>query len=66
MIHCLARLHFVRLMPQVAQYEKKIAAPNYEEKVPENVRALNLEKLASYRTELAVVEEAIRNFEAMR
>ena len=53
-------------MPQVAQYEKKIAAPNYEEKVPENVRALNLEKLASYRTELAVVEEAIRNFEAMR
>ena len=55
-----------RLIPQVAQYEKKISAPNYEEKVPENVRALNLEKLASYRTELGVVEAAIRSFEGMR
>ncbi len=48
-----------RLTPQVDSYRKKINVPGYEDKVPENVRLLNQEKLASYESELKTTLEAL-------
>lgn len=49
----------IRLTPQVESYRKKINIPNYEEKVPENVRILNQEKLTAYESELKTTLEAL-------
>ncbi len=48
-----------RLTPQVESYRKKIHVPGYEEKVPENIRILNKEKLTSYESELKTTLEAL-------
>jgi valyl-tRNA synthetase len=48
-----------RLTPQVESYRKKINVPGYEDKVPENVRLLNQEKLSSYESELRTTLEAL-------
>lgn len=36
-------------------YEAKMKAPNYEERVPEDVRAMNLEKASGLRKELDAI-----------
>lgn len=48
----------------VASYQKKMAVPNYEDKVPEDVRAQNKEKLEASITEVAEFERAIANIKA--
>ena len=54
-----------RIEPLVEQYRRKAAAPGYD-KVPEDVRTTNAEKLSAYETELATTLEAIKSFEAMK
>lgn len=48
----------------VTSYEKKMAVPNYEEKVPADVRAQNQEKLEASNKEVAEFEIAIANIQA--
>lgn len=55
-----------RLTIQVEQYEKKMGAADYEEKVPENVRVANTEKLQSYVAELEKTNSAIASFRSMQ
>ena len=55
-----------RLTPMIDQYNKRIQAVGYTEKVPEDVRQTNAEKVATYEAELAATEQAILAFEAMR
>lgn len=43
-----------------------MSAPDYENKVPENVRAINVEKLTAYKAELASTMEAIDAFTKLR
>lgn len=64
----LARLtkEIERLTPLVDSYKRKMAAGDYETKVPENVRAVNTEKLGAYETELSAVMKAIEAFELMK
>jgi valyl-tRNA synthetase len=54
-----------RLAPRIDEYKRKISAPGYE-KVKEDVRTLNAEKLESYESELAAVVAAKTAFEAMK
>jgi valyl-tRNA synthetase len=51
-----------RLVPQIEQYQRKINVPDYETKVPENVRTINAEKLLASETELATTKQAIDAF----
>lgn len=55
-----------RIVSSLEQYRRKIAAPGYEDKVPENVRAANLEKIVALESELQSTEAAIASFESMR
>lgn len=55
-----------RLAPQLESYKRKINAPDYATKVPENVQKLNGEKLASYEAEMKGVQDAIVTFQAMK
>lgn len=43
-------------------WKKKLTAPNYETKVPEAVRKLNSDKIASIEQEIATTNNAINNF----
>lgn len=54
-----------KLENQLAQYEAKTKVPNYEQKVPENVRKLNAEKLAAYETELAATKAVLASFQQL-
>eukprot|EP00604_Paraphysomonas_vestita_P004168 CAMPEP_0174821978 /NCGR_PEP_ID=MMETSP1107-20130205/11936_1 /TAXON_ID=36770 /ORGANISM="Paraphysomonas vestita, Strain GFlagA" /LENGTH=974 /DNA_ID=CAMNT_0016039717 /DNA_START=170 /DNA_END=3095 /DNA_ORIENTATION=- len=54
-----------RITPQIEQYRKKINIPGYEEKVPENVRILNQEKLTAYESELKTTLEALEGLKAI-
>merc|ERR1719265_2855954 len=45
----------------VDSYEKKIAMPGYEQKVPADIRETNQEKLTASRKEVAEYEVAIAN-----
>ncbi len=55
-----------RLAPRVDEYKRKIAAPGYEDKVPEAVRAVNSEKLAGYEAELEATTKAMSAFALMK
>jgi hypothetical protein len=50
------------LTPLITSYKRKIAATDYEKKVPEDVRILNSEKLLSYEKEFEATLLAIENF----
>ena len=54
-----------RIEPFVEQYERKIADPEYETKVPEKVRGINAAKLAGFRTELQNVNAALTKLDSM-
>jgi hypothetical protein len=54
-----------RLTPQVEQYRSKMAVAGYDQKVPENVRILNQEKLAGYESELQTTEAALEGLKSM-
>ena len=54
-----------RLTPQIEQYRKKMSIEGYEQKVPENVRILNQEKLASYESELKTTLEALEGLKGI-
>lgn len=43
-----------------------MAAKDYETKVPVDVRAVNTEKLTSFRAEMDATMEALRMFESMK
>ena len=47
-------------------YKRKISAAGYEEKVPENVRQINSEKLASYEAEMEATMNAFNAFAALK
>lgn len=47
-------------------YKRKIAAPGYEDKVPEAVRAVNSEKLASYEAEMDATMSAFNAFKNLK
>lgn len=48
----------------IASYEQKMAAPNYEERVPEDVRKTNSEKLEALQKERSEMETAITTLQA--
>ena len=47
-------------------YKRKITAAGYETKVPEAVRAVNSEKLASYEAEMEATMSAFNVFKAIK
>ena len=47
------------------QLEKKMAAAGYEEKVPDNLKKQNVEKLDGLKKKMTDIEEAIANFERL-
>lgn len=51
-----------RITPLLEQYQRKVSVPDYENKVPESVRAINAEKLQAYEAELAATKTAIETF----
>ncbi|CAE7672880.1 unnamed protein product, partial [Symbiodinium microadriaticum] len=55
-----------RLTLQVEQYEKKMSAADYVEKVPEQVRVLNTEKVQAYMAEREKTLSAIEAFRSMQ
>ena len=55
-----------RVAGQLDQYRRKAAMPGYEDKVPENVRVANVEKMSGFEAELQNLEAAIASFESMR
>lgn len=55
-----------RISDQIESYRRKINAPGYESKVPENVRQLNSEKLSGFEQEILATNNAIASFEAMK
>lgn len=55
-----------RLNPFIDSYTRKMNAPDYETKVPEQVRNVNSEKLAGYQGELKATLEALTLFESMK
>lgn len=55
-----------RLTPMIDTYKRKISAADYEAKVPEAVRAVNAEKLASYEAEMEATVTAFRTFQAFK
>ena len=59
-------LNLFRITPNIEQYERKMSASDYENKVPENVRAINAEKLSAYKAELASTMEAIAAFSRLK
>jgi valyl-tRNA synthetase len=50
---------------QIADLQKKMEMPGYEEKVPENVRADNTEKLAKLEAEVATTAAAMEDFKKL-
>lgn len=55
-----------RLTPMIQSYQRKISVKDYENKVPEDVRKANAEKLNSYQTEMDETLKAIKMFESMK
>jgi hypothetical protein len=49
----------------VEQYRSKMTVAGYEDKVPENVRILNQEKLSAYESELQTTEAALEGLRNM-
>ena len=47
-------------------YKRKIAAADYETKVPEAVRIVNSEKLTAYEAEMAATMSAFSAFQAAK
>lgn len=45
--------------------ERKMAAEGYEEKVPDDLKKANAEKLEAYKKEVAEIEETIANFQRL-
>lgn len=52
-------------LPQIKQLEHKMAADGYEEKVPEDLKKSNVEKLEALQKKKSDLEEAIANFEKL-
>ncbi len=50
----------------IQSYQRKISVKDYENKVPEDVRKANAEKLNSYQTEMDETLKAIKMFESMK
>jgi hypothetical protein len=57
---------FIRLTPMIDTYKRKISAAGYEEKVPEAVRQVNAEKLASYEAEMEATMAAYNAFKSIK
>jgi hypothetical protein len=55
-----------RLTPMIDTYKRKISAAGYEDKVPEAVRMVNAEKLASYEAEMEATMNAFNTFNAIK
>ena len=47
-------------------YKRKMSAPGYEDKVPENVRKVNTEKLTSYEAEMEATMNAFNAFKSIK
>lgn len=47
-------------------YKRKVSVPDYESKVPEAVRQVNADKLASYEAELEATLSAFSTFQALK
>ena len=47
-------------------YKRQISAPEYLEKVPENVQVVNAEKLASYEAEMEATMAAYNAFKSIK
>jgi hypothetical protein len=47
-------------------YKRKIGAAGYEDKVPENVRQVNADKLASYEAEMEATMNAFNTFASIK
>jgi valyl-tRNA synthetase len=52
-------------VPQIEMLQKKMAVDGYEEKVPDDLKAQNIERLESLERKKADLEEAIANFERL-
>ena len=55
-----------RLTPIIDTYKRKVSVADYESKVPEAVRLVNAEKLASYEAELEATLSAFTTFQALK
>lgn len=55
-----------RITPSIKSYQQKMAAKDYENKVPEEVRKTNSDKLSSFQAELDATMEALKMFESMK
>lgn len=55
-----------RLTPMIETYKRKVSVPDYESKVPEAVRQVNADKLASYEAELEATLSAFSTFQALK
>ncbi len=53
-------------MPNITSYQRKMAAKDYETKVPAEVRQQNSEKLAAYQAELDETQRALDMFKSMK
>lgn len=60
--------HFIncRLTPIIDTYKRKVSVADYESKVPEAVRQVNADKLASYEAELEATLSAFSTFQALK
>lgn len=47
-------------------YKRKVSVADYESKVPEAVRLVNTEKLASYEAELEATITALSTFQSLK
>jgi valyl-tRNA synthetase len=55
-----------KVQPALEQLRRKMAAGDYETKVPEDVRDANTQKLQQYEQEISTIDEAIINFGRMK
>ncbi len=55
-----------RLTPSITTIQRKMAAKDYETKVPDNVRTQNSEKLAALQAEIEETQRALAMFESMK
>lgn len=54
------------MTPIIDTYKRKVSVADYESKVPEAVRLVNAEKLASYEAELEATLSAFTTFQALK
>jgi hypothetical protein len=55
-----------RLTPSITSYQRKMAAKDYETKVPADVQQQNSEKLLAYQSEMEETQRALEMFQMMK